>query len=80
MKGLWFVEKGKTAFVEEDRPTCQPNTVLLKTWYSGLSYHKELVRDVVPIVDAVSIYDMLRDEKQKLLGTVFDWTGDHGFG
>lgn len=40
---------------------------------------QELVRDVVPITDAVSIYDTLRDEKQKLLGTVFDWTGEHGF-
>jgi len=39
---------------------------------------KALVRDVVPITDAISIYDTLRDEKQKLLGTVFDWTGDHG--
>jgi len=35
---------------------------------------------VVPIQDAIAIYDTLRDEKQKLLGTVFDWTGDHGLG
>jgi 2-desacetyl-2-hydroxyethyl bacteriochlorophyllide A dehydrogenase len=53
---------------------------VLRLVVKGRIHLKELVRDVVPIVDAVSIYDTLRDEKQKLLGTVFDWTGDHGFG
>jgi threonine dehydrogenase-like Zn-dependent dehydrogenase len=38
----------------------------------------EVVRDVVPIRDALAVYDRLRDEKSRLLGTVFDWTGDHG--
>jgi len=33
----------------------------------------ELVRDVVPIDDAICVYDTLRDDKRKLLGTVFDW-------
>jgi threonine dehydrogenase-like Zn-dependent dehydrogenase len=32
-----------------------------------------LVRAVVPINEAIGVYDTLRDEKQKLLGTVFDW-------
>jgi len=39
-----------------------------------------LVREVVPIGDAIRIYDTLRDDKSALLGTVFDWTGDHGLG
>ena len=39
---------------------------------------RELLRDIVPANDAVAVYDTLRDEKHKLLGTVFDWTGNHG--
>ena len=39
-----------------------------------------LIREVVPIADAIRIYDTLRDDKSALLGTVFDWTGDHGLG
>lgn len=38
-----------------------------------------LVREVVPIHDAVRVYDTLRDNKSRLLGTVFDWTGAHDF-
>ena len=38
---------------------------------------KELVRDIVPIGEAVEIYDTLRDNKRKLLGTVFDWAGEN---
>ncbi len=37
MQGITFVEKGKAAFVEEPDPVCKPDTVLLKTLYSGLS-------------------------------------------
>jgi len=32
-----------------------------------------LIQDVVPVAEAKGIYDTLRDEPQKLLGTVFDW-------
>ena len=53
---------------------------VLRLALKGRIHLKELVRDVVPIQDAVAIYDTLRDEKKKLLGTVFDWTGDHGLG
>lgn len=41
---------------------------------------RPLVRNVVPIREAVRIYDTLRDDKSKLLGTIFDWTGEHGLG
>jgi 2-desacetyl-2-hydroxyethyl bacteriochlorophyllide A dehydrogenase len=53
---------------------------VLRLGLKGRLHLKALVRDVVPITEAISVYDTLRDEKQKLLGTVFDWTGDHGFG
>ena len=33
-----------------------------------------LMRDVVPVSEARRIYDTLRDEPGKLLGTVFDWS------
>lgn len=33
-----------------------------------------LIKDVVPIDDAVKIYDTLRDDPMSLGGTVFDWT------
>ena len=32
-----------------------------------------LVQDVLPVAEANGIYDTLRDEPYKLLGTVFDW-------
>jgi hypothetical protein len=32
-----------------------------------------LLRDVVPVAQAKGVYDTLRDEPSKLLGTVFDW-------
>ncbi len=51
---------------------------VLRLALKGVIRLRELVRDVVPIGDAVSVYDTLRDEKHKLLGTVFDWTGEHG--
>jgi 2-desacetyl-2-hydroxyethyl bacteriochlorophyllide A dehydrogenase len=34
-----------------------------------------LVNDVVPIDDAVRVYDALRDDPMSAGGTVFDWTG-----
>jgi len=34
-----------------------------------------LIRDVVPIENAVEIYDRLRDDPMFLGGTVFDWSG-----
>ena len=39
----------------------------------GIMKPKPLVRTVVPISEAIGVYDTLRDKKQKLLGTVFDW-------
>lgn len=39
----------------------------------GTLQPQSLLRDVVPIDQAIGIYNILRDEKQKLLGTVFDW-------
>ena len=33
-----------------------------------------LVRDIVPIDDAVRVYDTLRDDPMSLGGTVFDWS------
>ena len=33
-----------------------------------------LIRDIVPVKDAHKIYEILRSEPQRLLGTVFDWT------
>jgi 2-desacetyl-2-hydroxyethyl bacteriochlorophyllide A dehydrogenase len=33
-----------------------------------------LIQDVVPVSEAKRIYDTLRDEPNKLRGTVFDWT------
>ncbi|MBT3604052.1 MAG: hypothetical protein HN521_13420 [Candidatus Latescibacteria bacterium] len=35
-----------------------------------------LIKDVVPIDDAVRIYDTLRDDPMSLGGTVFDWSGE----
>lgn len=46
----------------------------------GVIKLRELVRKEVPIQDAIGVYDMLRDEKSRLLGTIFDWRGDHGLG
>lgn len=37
MKGVIFPEKGKAILQEEPAPTCAPDTVLLKTLYSGLT-------------------------------------------
>ena len=39
----------------------------------GLLKIAPLIQDVVPVADAKGIYDTLRDEPAKLLGTVFDW-------
>lgn len=38
-----------------------------------------LIQDIVPVTEAQGIYDTLRDEPGKLLGTVFDWR-DEGDG
>ena len=37
MKGVMFVEKGKAAIIEEDMPVCEPDTMLCKVLYSGVS-------------------------------------------
>jgi len=37
---------------------------------------RPLIRDIVPVTEAAGIYDTLRDEPGKLLGTVFDWKGE----
>lgn len=37
MRGIMFVAKGKAALIEEDKPICRDDTVLLKTIYSGLT-------------------------------------------
>ena len=34
---------------------------------------RPLIKDVVPIDDALAKYDTLRDEPNKLLGTIFVW-------
>ena len=34
-----------------------------------------LIRDIVPIEDAVSIYERLRDDPGSMLGTILDWSG-----
>jgi len=39
----------------------------------GLVVVAPLIRDVVPVTEAKRIYDMLRDDPGKLLGTVFAW-------
>ena len=39
----------------------------------GMTQIAPLIQDVVPVAKAKGIYDTLRDEPQKLLGTVFDW-------
>lgn len=36
---------------------------------------RPLIREVVPFAEAVRVYDILRDERSRLLGTVFDYTG-----
>jgi 2-desacetyl-2-hydroxyethyl bacteriochlorophyllide A dehydrogenase len=35
-----------------------------------------LIRDIVPIAQAVAVYDRLRDSPNSLVGTVFDWSGE----
>lgn len=39
----------------------------------GMIQIAPLIQDVVPVAQAKGIYDTLRDEPQKLFGTVFDW-------
>lgn len=51
---------------------------VLRLALKGVIRLKELVRDIVPIGQAISTYDTLRDNKRMLLGTVFDWTGNIG--
>ena len=36
-----------------------------------------IVQEIVPIAQAVSVYDRLRERPDSLFGTVFDWTGAH---
>ena len=40
---------------------------------AGSAKISPLIRDVVPVTEARRIYDTLRDEPNKLLGTVFEW-------
>jgi|GEM_PF-226638 len=40
----------------------------------GLVKVGPLLQDVVPIAQAVALYDRLRDDPNSLLGTVFDWS------
>jgi threonine dehydrogenase-like Zn-dependent dehydrogenase len=35
---------------------------------------RPLIRDVAPIEDAIRIFDLLRDDPSRLLGTIFDFT------
>lgn len=42
----------------------------------GIICIRPLIRDSVPITDALSIYDTLRDRPDCLLGTVFSWNHD----
>ena len=42
----------------------------------GMVHIRPLIRDIVPVTEAAGIYDTLRDEPGKLLGTVFDWGGE----
>lgn len=44
----------------------------------GAAISRFAVGNIVPANDAVPIYDTRRDEKHKLLGTVFGWMGEHG--
>lgn len=37
MKSIMFIEKGKTAIIEESKPVCKDDTILLKTIYSGMT-------------------------------------------
>jgi len=37
MKGIMFIAKGKAALIEEEKPICRDDTMLLKTIYSGLT-------------------------------------------
>lgn len=41
----------------------------------GMVQIAPLIQDVLPAAEAKRIYDTLRDEPDKLLGTVFDWKG-----
>lgn len=54
-----------------DQPTLQKVTELAE---KGTLTPGALVRDVVPIDDAVRIYDTLRDDPMSLGGTVFEWS------
>lgn len=44
--------------------------------HSGQIDPDVFVRDIVPSAQAPAMYDVLRDEKQKLLGTIFDWQAE----
>ena len=37
MKGIMFTARGKAELIDEDKPACREDTVLLRTIYSGLS-------------------------------------------
>jgi len=69
--GRRLVTYSTSHFVQDDLDQ------LLRLAIKGVIRLKELVRDVVPIDQAIEIYDTLRDNKRKLLGTVFDWTGEN---
>ncbi len=54
-----------------DQPTLEEVTALAA---SGVLDLGAMISDVVPIDDAVAIYDRLRDDPLSVGGTVFDWT------
>lgn len=60
-----------------DQPTLDKVTVLAA---EGTLTPGDLIQDVVPIEDAVRVYDTLRDDPMSLGGTVFDWSGGGGVG
>ena len=37
MKSIVFVAKNETQFVNEPKPVCEKDTILLKTLYSGMT-------------------------------------------
>ena len=51
---------------------------VIKHVQAGRIRIRPLIRDVVPIEDAVRIYETLRDHRSRLMGTVFKWENGDG--